>query len=79
MAVIMYYRGKSFYNQKNDLKAFEDFEYAVTHQYEVCESTFYIGVILLSMGDVKKGCFKLLESKALGAKHAEEYLTKYCE
>ncbi|NJO25479.1 MAG: hypothetical protein HC867_06525 [Bacteroidia bacterium] len=79
MDVIRYYRGLSYYQRKEDIKALTDFLFCVNHNFNLGNSLFYSGAIYLSLGQNSRGCQFLYKALSLGAEDAKGYLEKYCK
>ena len=78
MAILLFYRGLSFYESKKDSLALNDFNYSLNHGYSIGESQFYIGVILISQKK-SEGCIYLKKAIENGNKDAGNYFNNYCK
>lgn len=77
-SVLRYNRGVSLYELERDDDALNDFQFSLLSGYKEAECYSYLGIILLSKGDLEKGCEMLKNGVSLKDSIATSYYYKYC-
>ncbi len=58
--------------------ALEDFNFSIKHEFEIAESSYFKGIILIELGQTEEGCNMMNIAKLLGESNAQNYIDKYC-
>lgn len=75
---LIFQTGLAFYYNNDLEKARSNFTHCIVQEYNLMESYFFMGAIMIEQNKVKEGCEFLRKANFMGDSRSIEYLRKYC-